>query len=61
MSPFSNNASDLVTFLGGINVDGGWGNEALEVLYNHCLNNEKDVSEILIIGDAACNSEKEVD
>ena len=35
------------------------GNEAIEVFYNHCLHKEKDVNEIIVIGDAACNTDIE--
>lgn len=55
-SPFSNNANDLVNFLKGVSVDGGWGNEAIENLYNHILKFETEVDQLIIIGDAAGNS-----
>ena len=56
-SPYSSTAPALVTFLNGARVDGGMGNEAIEVFYNHCLYKEKGVSEIIVIGDAPCNTD----
>lgn len=59
-SPFSNNANDLISFLQTIEVDGGWKNEAIENLYNHVLNYETDVAQLIVIGDAAGNTNEEI-
>lgn len=58
-SPFSSTAASILTFLKSVSVDGGMGNEAIEVFYNHCLHREKNVNEVIIIGDAACNTDIE--
>lgn len=55
-SPFSNNHTDLVNFLKEVSAEGGWGSEAIENLYNHVLNFETDVSQLIVIGDAPCNT-----
>jgi hypothetical protein len=45
----------LIEFLNKIRVDGGWGNEAIEVCFNH-VNSLPEVDQIIIIGDAAANN-----
>ena len=59
-SPFSNNSADLIRFLKGVDVEGGWGNEAIENLYNHVLNFETDVDQLIVIGDAPGNMDSEI-
>jgi len=59
-SPFCTNANDLINFLQPVKVDGGWGNEAIENLYNHVLRFESEVDQLIVIGDAACNTPGEV-
>jgi hypothetical protein len=39
-------------------VDGGWGNEALEVCFQH-INNHENIDQCIIIGDAKANSKSE--
>jgi hypothetical protein len=48
----------LIEFLNKIRVDGGWGNEAIEVCFNH-VNSLPEVDQIIIIGDAAANTKHE--
>lgn len=59
-SPFSNNAKDLISFLKKVSSSGGWGNEAIENLYNHVLAYETDVDQLIVIGDAAGNTQQEI-
>jgi hypothetical protein len=55
-SPFSNNAADLITFLSSVEASGGQGREAIEVLYNHIVNVESNVDQLIVIGDAPGNA-----
>lgn len=55
-SPFSSNPADLLSFLSKVQVEGGWGNEAIENLFHHILNEENDVNQAIVIGDAAGNT-----
>jgi hypothetical protein len=56
-SPFSTNPTDLINFLSTVKAEGGQGNEAIEILYDHVLNVEKDVAQLIVIGDAPGNSQ----
>jgi hypothetical protein len=59
-SPFSRNSNDLVNFLKEIKAEGGWRNEAIENLYNHALKFETDVDQVIVIADAAGNTQSEI-
>jgi hypothetical protein len=62
-SGYESNPSQLETFMKTIQPEGGWGNEAIEMALRHA-NKEcaaHDISQIIIIGDAAANTEKEVE
>ena len=57
---FETKSANLMEFLNKIRVDGGWGNEAIEVCFNHVNNlSDVDVDQIIIIGDAAANTKYE--
>jgi len=45
--------------LNPVRVDGGWGHEAIENLYNHVLKFEVEVDQLIVIADAACNNVQE--
>jgi hypothetical protein len=50
---------NLVEFLQMVNAEGGWNNEAIEIgLYQ--ANQEEDLSQIILIGDAPANSEEDI-
>jgi hypothetical protein len=61
-SGWENNAVYLSSFLNGIHVDGGWGNEAMEVALYDAANEAEfgRVSQVLVIGDAPPNTAQEV-
>ena len=63
VSPFVRDPQDLLRFMSGVDVDGGWGNEAIEVALSH-VNKVKAsgqlITQILLIGDAAANTPAEV-
>ncbi|EGD79321.1 hypothetical protein PTSG_09735 [Salpingoeca rosetta] len=59
VSGWEQNPLALRQFLFGLKVNGGWGNEAIEVAL-HRANTEKDVSQVILIGDAPANSPDEV-
>eukprot|EP01038_Epipyxis_sp_PR26KG_P010155 gene10155-13661_t len=63
VSPWENNAENLKSFLKPINVDGGWGNEAVEVGIWHAANEAIKglVSQVILIGDAAANTPKDIE
>lgn len=52
---FENTPVKLREFLNKVGPDGGWGNEALEVLFQR-LNREDKLDQVIIIGDAAPNT-----
>jgi hypothetical protein len=62
VSPWESTALKLLDFISKIEVDGGWGNEAIEVALHH-VNEEHDktpVTQIIIIGDAAPNTRSDI-
>jgi hypothetical protein len=56
-SNFFDKAHPLIDWLGGIHVDGGWGNEAIEVCLQY-LNSLENVNQMIIIADAQSNTTK---
>jgi hypothetical protein len=52
---FETTPVNLKRFLDKVQPKGGWGNEALEVLFQ-CLNKEEKIDQVILIGDAAPNS-----
>ena len=50
----------LQKFLQKVKVDGGYGNEALEMLYRN-VNSEAGVTDLIILGDARANTKAETD
>ena len=58
-STWESKPQNLVKFLKSIDVEGGMGNEAIEVGFFHA-NRENDLSQIILIGDAAPNTVDEV-
>ena len=63
-SGWSNDPNDLKKFLDGVKASYGWGNEAIEIAFEHvnCLINEKgdNISQIILIGDAPPNTREQV-
>ena len=57
-SDFENNSLNLRNFLKTISVDGGLGNEAIEIGLRHA--NQINVSQVILIGDASANTEQDV-
>ena len=57
-TPFESQATNLLKFLKGIDADGGWEQEAIEMAYHH-INITNDVDQIIIIGDAPSNNDKD--
>ena len=55
---FETKPNNLRKFVQRISVDGGWGNEALEVFYQH-INKIDEVDQIILIGDAPANERDE--
>lgn len=54
-SSWENRAENLIDFLRKIYASGGWGNEAIEIgLWQ--ANQETDLSQVILIGDAAANT-----
>lgn len=51
MTPFETSPDKLINFIKTIQPMGGWGSEALEVVYNHCLEVE-GLKQIIVITDA---------
>ncbi|CAF0753965.1 unnamed protein product [Brachionus calyciflorus] len=58
-SSWESEADNLVKFLQTIDTDGGWGNEAIEIGFWQA-NQEIDLSQIILIGDARANTKDEV-
>ena len=59
MSCWENKAQSLINFLKNIEVSGGLGNEAIEIgLWQ--ANQEKDLSQVILIGDMPANTQEEV-
>ena len=56
---FENRPGNIQSFLKTVTANGGWGNEAIEVFYNH-VNSLQKVDQVILIGDAAANSLREV-
>ena len=63
-SGWCSDATQLTQFLNGIDASYGWGNEAIEIAFNHVnyLMDEKndDISQIILIGDAGPNTRNDV-
>ena len=57
---FENKMDILQKFLQRVKVDGGYGNEALEMLYRN-VNSEAGVTDLIILGDARANTKAETD
>lgn len=67
-SEWSSNHSSLQSFLQSVKVKGGWGNEAIEIALQHAYleidayaDTDQPVTQVILIGDAAPNTEEEVD
>jgi hypothetical protein len=59
-SGWENKPENLIDFLRKIYVSGGWGNEAIEIgLWQ--ANQETDLSQVILIGDAPANTKEDVD
>ena len=58
-SAWENSPENLENFLKSIYCSGGYGNEAIEIGLWYA-NQEEELNQIILIGDAGCNSEKEV-
>lgn len=56
---FESTAHNLKDFLKNVEANYGWGNEAIEVAMQ-AINKEEDVDQVIIIADAAANTEEEV-
>lgn len=61
-SPWESQPHKLEAFMNTISVDGGWGNEAVEIGLWHVNEELKlgDVSQVILIGDAPANTVQEV-
>jgi len=57
-SPFESRPNNLKSFMNSISVDGGYGPEAIEIGLWH-VNQVKDVSQVILIGDAPAQSKEE--
>ncbi len=57
-SNYENKSDILIKWIEARDVDGGWGNEAIEVCLNH-LNSLPKLNQFIIIGDARGNTEAE--
>ncbi len=57
-SSFQNKPANLIQWLNGIAVNGGWGNQAVEVCLEH-LNTLEELNQFIIIADARANTTKE--
>jgi len=63
-SEWKANAVDLISFLGEFDARHGWGNEAIEIGLCRALDDMKEpqdeagegLSQVIIIGDAGCNT-----
>ena len=63
-SPWETKPNNLWAFMSKISVQGGWGNEAIEIALFHAnneANSQLGVSQIILIGDAPANSNAEID
>ena len=58
-STWENKPYNLLKFLNSIYVSGGWGNEAIEIAFQNA-NQEQNLSQIILIGDAPANTKDEV-
>jgi hypothetical protein len=60
---FESSADNLVNFLDGVRVDGGWGHEAMELGFAHALEMHlaEPIGQIIVVGDAPPNDRHEVD
>ena len=56
-TPFESQAANLLNFLKSVDANGGMGEEAIEMAYHH-VNKTNDVDQIIIIGDAPSNNDK---
>jgi len=57
------NPDNLRQFMENISVEGGWGNEAIEVGFwhvNHETSNGASITQVILIGDAPANTQKEI-
>jgi hypothetical protein len=64
VSPWASSAGPLNEFIRPQDVDGGWGNEAIEVALQHVLSQHSDenpVGQVIIIGDMPSNTRSETD
>lgn len=55
---FENRPQNLLAFWKEVKVQGGMGNEALEVPFNY-INSHEEIDQVIVIGDAAANTEQE--
>ncbi|CAF0939888.1 unnamed protein product [Adineta steineri] len=62
-SPWETKPDNLRAFMNAINVEGGWGNEAVEIgLWHANTENEREnITQVILIGDAPPNTKTEVD
>ena len=61
-SGWESKAAPLKAFMNRIAIEGGWGNEAIEVALQHALDehHESALTQIILIGDAPPNTPAEV-
>jgi hypothetical protein len=60
VSKFYEHGEPLVNFLKTIDVEKGWGNEAIEVLFQYINDKLKKVDGLILIGDAPPNTPEHV-
>jgi hypothetical protein len=56
---FESTVVNLRKFLNSVVHKGGWGNEAIEVLFQY-LNRLIDIDQVILIGDAPANTKQDV-
>jgi hypothetical protein len=61
-SKWENNANNLIDFLKPLEVSGGWGNEAIEVGFEHAAREAeaRRLAQVIVIGDIGANTTTEV-
>jgi hypothetical protein len=61
-SKWENNANNLIDFLKPLEVSGGWGNEAIEVGFEHAAREAEAgrLAQVIVIGDVGANTSEEV-
>ncbi|CAF4322129.1 unnamed protein product [Rotaria sp. Silwood2] len=61
-SPWETKPDNLRTFMNTINVEGGWGNEAIEIGFWHANkeHEKENITQIILIGDASPNTKDDI-